>query len=242
MLGREKMVGGISEAGPVPEIKAPMVADTDESELRQRLRESPARALGEEFARHRLRLFRIVRFRLDPRLSSRLEPDDVLQEAWVAAHARIDSFLDDSTLSMFVWLRWIVSQTIVDIHRHHLGTQMRDAYREISADPRDLQRTTAASIANQLLARLSSPSQVAIREETARMLKETLESMDTIDREVLALRHFEELTNNEVAVVLNITPKAASLRYVRALQRLKKVLDFLPEFADHPDGSKPVLE
>ncbi|HWL09646.1 MAG TPA: sigma-70 family RNA polymerase sigma factor [Planctomicrobium sp.] len=213
-------------------------SESDETELRQRLRESPARALSEEFARHRSRLFQIVRFRLDPRLAARLEPDDVLQEAWVAAHARIDSFLDDQELSMFIWLRWIVNQTIVDIHRHHLGTQMRDAYREISADPRDLQRTTAASIAGQLLAQMSSPSQIAVREETARLLKESLESMDTVDREVLALRHFEELTNNEVAAALNITPKAASIRYVRALQRLKKILDFLPEFTDPPDDLK----
>lgn len=200
----------------------------DPPDLRLRLRESPARVLSEEFARHRSRLSRIVQFRLDPKLSARLEPDDVLQEAWVAAHARIDSFLDDPTLSMFFWLRLIVSQTVVDIHRHHLGAQQRDAYRETAAMTQDWKDSTAASIVSQLIGRFSSPSQAAIREETARALRTSLESMDAIDREVLALRHFEELNNNEVAMVLDITPKAASIRYVRALQRLKRILDTLP--------------
>lgn len=205
-------------------------SEAEPPDLRQRLRESPEQTLGQEFARHRARLYRIVRFRLDPQLAARLEPDDVLQEAWLAALKRVDHFLDHSDLPMFVWLRLMVGQTIVDIHRHHLGSQMRDAYRELTLSHRDLSHSTAASMVSQLLGKAASPSQAAVRDETARQLRDSLEAMDPIDREVLALRHFEELSNNEVAEVLEITPKAASIRYVRALQRLKRILDTLPGF------------
>ncbi|MBX3440870.1 MAG: sigma-70 family RNA polymerase sigma factor [Planctomyces sp.] len=207
-----------------------MTSETDPPDLRPRLRAAPEQVLAEEFARHRGRLFRIVRFRLDPQLASRLEPDDVLQEAWLAALRRIDHFLEHDSYLMFVWLRLVVAQTIVDIHRHHLGSQMRDAYRELTLNQRELSNSTAASIVSQLLGRVSSPSQAAVREETARQLRASLDAMDPIDREVLALRHFEELGNQEIAAILEISPKAASIRYVRALQRLKRILDTLPGF------------
>ena len=207
-------------------------------ELKRRMRQNPTQVLSEEYARHRVRLFQIVKFRLDPKVASRLEPDDVLQESWIAALSRIDSFLESSDVSFFVWLRWIVCQTVVDLHRHHLGTKMRDAYREITSGQRDLQRSTAASMIGQIVAALSTPSQIAIREESAKQIQDAVESMDEIDREVLALRHFEELTNNEVAVVLNITPKTASIRYVRALQRLKKTLDAAKDAVTGDTSSK----
>jgi RNA polymerase sigma-70 factor (ECF subfamily) len=207
-------------------------AEADPVDLRDRLRAQPEVVLGEQFGRYRARLARIVQFRLDPLLAARIEPDDVLQESWLAAVKRVDSFLQDESMPMFVWLRLMVGQTIIDIHRHHLGTQMRDAYREQSLNRNQLSHSTAASIVSKLLGHISSPSRVAVRDETARQLREAVEGMDAIDREVLALRHFEELSNTEVASVLEIEPKAASIRYVRAIQRLKKILDGVPGFND----------
>src|SRR5262249_10787313 len=124
--------------------------------------------------------------------------------------------------------RLIVGQTIIDLHRHHLGAEMRDAYREVAIRDVALSRSTAISMAARLLDRLASPSQVAMRHELSRQLETAIEGMDPIDREILARRHFEELTNSEVAEVLGIEQKAASIRYVRAVKRLKAILEELP--------------
>ncbi len=207
-------------------------------EIRSRLREQPEQVLAEEFGRYRGRLWRIVNFRLDPVVARRIDTDDVLQEAWMAALQRVPNFIENQALSMFVWLRLIVCQTIVDLHRHHLGAQMRDAYREASLGSLDLTRSTTHSIAARLLATVTSPSGAAMRSEVAEQLRLAIDGMDPIDREVLALRHFEELANHEVAEVLDIEQKAASIRYVRAVKRLGKILEQLPGFeAESDDGS-----
>ncbi len=204
--------------------------------LLARLKGGERQALAELFSMHRERLWRTVHFRLGRRLQGRVDPDDVLQEAYLAAADRVEHFAGDSSKSFYVWLRMIVTQTMVDVHRRHLGAQMRDADREVPIHGGRLPEATSSCMAIQLSGELTSPSQAAIREERARQLEEVLEQMDSIDREVLALRHFEELTNSEVAEVLGIQQKAASIRYVRALRRLKAVLLQVPGFSG--DGRK----
>ena len=198
--------------------------------IRERLRRGDTSALADEFSRQRERLWRMVHFRLDSKLAGRIDPDDVLQEAWIAAAQRVPHFLEQDDLSAFVWLRLIVGQTLVDLQRRHLGAKMRDAYREVSMNNPAFSQSTSISIAAQLLGNITSPSRAAIRDETAKQLEGAVEGMDPIDREVLALRHFEELTNSEVAQVLGIQQKAASIRYVRAVRRLKDVLGRVPGF------------
>lgn len=202
--------------------------------LRARLAIDAENVLAEEFMRYRNRLWRMVQFRLDPVVAGRIDSDDVLQEAWIAALQRVPHFIEHESLSMFVWLRLIVGQTIVDLHRHHLGAEMRDAYREVALPQHALSRSTSISIAARLLDRVTSPSQLVMRQELAKQLEVAIEGMDAIDREVLALRHFEELTNSEVAEVLGIEQKAASIRYVRAVRRLKHILIELPGHGDEP--------
>jgi RNA polymerase sigma-70 factor (ECF subfamily) len=203
-----------------------------ESELRARLALEPENVLTEEFMRYRNRLWRMVQFRLDPLVAARVDADDVLQDAWIAALRRVPHFIENESMSMFVWLRLIVGQTIVDLHRHHLGAEMRDAYREVALPLASLSRSTSMSIAARLLDQMASPSQLAIRQEIARQLESAIGGMDPIDREILALRHFEELTNSEVAESLEIGQKAASIRYVRAVRRLKTILHELPGYED----------
>lgn len=204
----------------------------NDSMIRQRMATDAAGALAEEFSRHRDRLWRMVDFRLDPALAGRVDPDDVLQEAWLAATQRADHFLKNESLSLFLWLRLIVEQTLIDVHRRHLGAKMRDAYREQSIHDPALSRTTCVSLVARLLGTFTSPSQAAVRDEEARRLREAIDGMDEIDREVLAMRHFEELTNAEVAEALGIQATAASNRYVRAIRRLKTILDALPGFSE----------
>lgn len=205
----------------------------EELELRQKLLATPEAVLAEEFTRYHARFRRMVAFRLDPMIAIRVDPDDVLQESWMSAAQRIPSFLSTDRMTFFVWLRLIVLQTIVDVHRRHLGVKKRDAFREVPIDG-DQSRNTSHAIARQLMGGLTSPSEVVMREESARRLNNAIESMEPIDREILALRHFEELTNKEVADVLGIQTKAASIRYVRALRRLKEMLGTLSTFLERP--------
>lgn len=210
------------------------MADTpsEDGGRKARLQSGDEQALAELFSLHRERLWRMVNFRLDRKLQGRVDPDDVLQEAYLAAAQRIGHYDGDSPASPFVWLRMIVQQTLIDVHRRHLGAQMRDAARETSIHGHDYSQTTFASLAAQLVGHLTSPSQAAQRAEMLSQLEEALAGMDPIDQEVLALRHFEELTNNEVAEVLGIQQKASSIRYIRALRRLRAILSQTPGFLD----------
>ncbi|SFI47409.1 sigma-70 family RNA polymerase sigma factor [Planctomicrobium piriforme] len=189
-------------------------------------------ALAKLFDHYRDRLWRIVQFRMDRRLVGRVDADDVLQEAYLDAEKRIEHFLHDSPESFFIWLRLIVNQTLIDVHRRHLGTQARDASRERSLSGGWSAESTSFSLSHHLLGEMTSPSQAALKAELAEQLNLALEGMGHLDREVLALRHFEELTNSETARALGISEQAASLRYVRAISRLRKILEALPGFRD----------
>jgi RNA polymerase sigma-70 factor (ECF subfamily) len=188
-----------------------------------------AEALVALFVRHRERLRRMVRLRLDRRLLGRVDPSDVLQEAYLDIARRAQEYLADPTMPPFLWLRFLTAQRLMILHRRHLGAQVRDAEREISLHRGAIPEATSVSLAHQLLGRMTSASQAAIRAELQTRLQVVLNGMDPIDREVLALRHFEELSNAETAQVLGLQKAAASNRYIRALKRLKDLLDALPE-------------
>ncbi|MBX3438874.1 MAG: sigma-70 family RNA polymerase sigma factor [Planctomycetaceae bacterium] len=199
---------------------SPAIDDHDEwFQLRRGGQEAVARL----FSQYRDRLERMVRFRMDPRLSGRVDPDDVLQEAYLEIDRRVQDYIDRPSVPVFVWMRQMTWQTLIDIHRRHIIAKARNVSQEVSRMPGP--GLTSASLAAQLVGHLTSPSQAAIREERLQRVRIALDGMDEIDREVLALRHFEQLTNNEVADVLGLQKAAASNRYVRALSRLKQTLD-----------------
>lgn len=206
-----------------------MPAETDPEivALIQRLQAGDTAALAELFDKHREKLRRMVHLRLDHRLGGRVSESDVLQEAYIDALKRIDHYFDKPDQPFFGWLRLIVGQRLADIHREHLA-QKRNASREV---PMNAGGTDSACLAACLLGNFSSPSNAANRNEVYGRLEQALNQMDPIDREVLALRHFEELSNTETATLLGILPAAASKRYVRALARLKVILESIPGFA-----------
>ena len=196
----------------------------DPSGLLRRLAAGDGGAAAELFAAHRDRLRLMVRLRLDRRLQGRLDPSDVLQEAYLDVARRAPEYAANPTLPPYLWLRFLTGQRLLQLHRQHLGAQMRDAGQEVSLYRGALPQASSVSLANQLLGRLTSPTQAAVRAELQLRVQEALNTMEAMDREVLTLRHFEMLTNEETAAALGIRKSAASNRYVRALRRLKEAL------------------
>jgi RNA polymerase sigma-70 factor (ECF subfamily) len=187
-------------------------------------------AWGALLEAHRERLARIVAFRMDPRLRGRIDAADVVQDAFLEASAhRADYFrAPPPHTPLFLWLRGVVSNKLLELHRHHLGTRMRDAKRELPLDRRTNADDTSAALCAHLTAGLTRPSVAAVRGEVRTRLAAALDEMDATDREVLALRHFEQLTSAEAAQVLGIQERAAAKRYLRALERLKQILAQMP--------------
>jgi RNA polymerase sigma-70 factor (ECF subfamily) len=197
-------------------------------ELLEAARNGDEAALAALVERHRDRLERMVQLRMDRRLQGRVDPADVLQEAYLALRGKFPQYSAEPPLPFFLWLRLEVGQKLVDLHRFHLGAQMRDAGQEVSLHRGPLPQVTSLSLAEHLLGKLTSASQAATRAELKLRVQEAINSMDPNDREVLILRHFEELSNAEAAQVLGIKPSAAVNRYVRALKRLKDVFQGMP--------------
>lgn len=181
-------------------------------------------AMAELFDQYRTRLRQMVKLRLDRRLQGRVDPSDVLQDAYLEASQRLAAYSTKEGLPFFLWLRLVVGQKLTDLHRHHLGVQRRDAGRDVSIYRGAMPEATSFALAAQLLGKMTTPSLAAMRTESKLKIQEALNSMDSIDREVLTLRHFEMLTNAETAQVLELSPAAASNRYVRALKRMKQIL------------------
>ena len=204
---------------------------SDSSETRQLLRraaEGDSERWGALLARHRERLRRMVALRLDQRLYGRIDASDVIQEAYLEAWHRLPEYLRQPTLPFFLWLRFLTGQKVLALHRHHLRREMRDAGREVSLYRGALPEASSAALAAQLMGHDTRPSEAALRVELKLRLQEALNQMDAIDREVIALRHFEQLSRAETAEVLGIRESAVSKRYVRALERLKGILASMP--------------
>jgi RNA polymerase sigma-70 factor (ECF subfamily) len=197
-------------------------------DLLRRAKAGDEPALAALFTHYRERLKRMVRLRLDRRLSGRVDASDVLQEAYLEVHRRFPEYAGDKSLPFFLWLRLVTGQKLIDVHRHHLGTKMRDAGQEVSLHRGALPQASSASLAAHLLGKMTSATQAAIRAEHKLLVQEALNSMDPLDREVLVLRHFEQLSNDETALVLRLKKSTASQRYIRALRRLKEILLSIP--------------
>ncbi len=191
-------------------------------DLLEKAKAGQPQALGELLENCREVLLRIIKFRMDPRLRSRLDADDIIQDAFIEATQRFDKFAEEQPMPFFLWLRFITVQKLYQLHRHHLGVQARDAGREVSIFAKPQPQATSAMLAAHLLGKHTSPSVAAVRAEQTRRVERALNAMSETDREILALRRFERLKNDEVAQLLNISKTAASNRYIRALERLQK--------------------
>ena len=204
----------------------------DSEDLLRRAAAGDQAALPALWERHRARLRRMVRLRLDRRLQGRVDPSDILQEAYLDLADRLPDYARDRPMPTYLWMRLVTGQRLAQVHRQHLGAAMRDAGREVSLYRGALPQASSASLAAQLLGRFTTASQAAIRAERQLQLQEILNGLDEMDREILALRHFEQLSNGEAAQVLGLSKTAANNRYIRALGRLRDLLEHVPGFLD----------
>ena len=188
-----------------------------------RARNGDAEALSRVLAALTPKLLRMVELRIDVAHLRRFEPADVVQDALVDGTRRFAEWCAQDRYPFHVWLRLLTAQSLARSLRHHVHADKRAAGRE---DDLELARTsvTAANAADWLLSSQTTPTEAAHRGETRERVLAALDELDELDREILALRHFEELSNDEAALELGIEPGAASKRFTRALQRMRPVL------------------
>ncbi len=193
------------------------ISEDDLRSLIDRARGGEEDAMSELFEKFRPWLKQMVRVRMNQHLHGRVDESDVVQDAYLEAARRFDEYATEPQAPFFLWLRKITGQRLVDVHRRHLGAQARDARLEVALHRGRAPLATSVSLAEVLLGGLTSPTQAAEKAEMRLALQDALSSLSQLDREILSLRHFESLTNGEVAEELDIEPSAASKRSGRRL-------------------------
>jgi RNA polymerase sigma-70 factor (ECF subfamily) len=202
----------------------------DTTELLRKAGGGDQQALDELIARHHDRLRRMLRLRLDRRLQGRIDPSDVIRLVSADVARRAPEYLARPVRPAYLWLRSVAGERLQAVHQEHLGTLAGDAGQELSLYRGSMPEANSVSLAARLLGRFVSAGEMADRAEKLIRLQEALNNMDAADREILALRHFEELSNDEAASVLGVSGAEALTRYVAALKRFKDVLSHVPGF------------
>lgn len=179
--------------------------------------------------RFHTRLRRLVQLRMDPRVTGRIDPSDVLQDTYIDAREQLPAYVADPKYPFFLWLRLLTGNRLNKLHRFHLGQQVRDVTREVPLMGGPMPEASSTAIAAQLLGHDSEPPERAARTEIYGRVVDAVNDLEPLDREVLTLRHFEQLSTTEIADVLGITLAAARKRYLRALTRLRAVIGSLSE-------------
>ena len=174
------------------------------------------------FTGYRARLRRMVDLRFDRRLRSLADPSDVLQEAFLQASRRLESYLKDPKLPLYLWVRFLAGQELLKLRRRHVGPPGRHA--QLSLDRGCVPSASSQDISETLISKESTPSDLAVREEQRRLIQDALDGLESTDREVLVLKHFEQLSTVEVATLLGISQPAVRQRHARAASRFRKAL------------------
>lgn len=181
--------------------------------------------VARELERYRDRLRRSIELRLDPRMRGRVDASDVVQEALVEAVGRFAEFDERQTGGLYLWLRYLAQQRLLQLRRYHLVAEKRSVRREVRLRTRQCE-TSCVALADYVVdSGIVSPSSACSRQETRRIVLAALESLPPLDRETLVLRYFEELSNTDTARVLGIKESTASTRFLRALGKIKQVLE-----------------
>lgn len=182
-------------------------------------------ALGDAIEQYRERLLAIISCHASERLKRQMSLEDILQEAYIEAYKRLDYLNDKPEISLLVKLRNIVIQTIIDRERYY-GAEKRNPNKEVY----DYLDDSQTNLLNNLADSITSPSKGMLRKERAIIVRQIIDNMQQQDKDIITMRHFEMLSNKDCAEILNITPNAATMRYIHAIQRLKELLEKISEF------------
>src|SRR6516162_919651 len=173
---------------------------------------------------HREPLRRMIGLRLDPALAARLDASDIVQDVLLEAHRRLSDYLRDPAMPFHLWLRHIAKDHVIDAHRRHRQAQRRSLDRERPIVPAGLADASSLELAGQFLDKEMTPATAAVRHELQRRMEQAVAALDEDDREIILMRHYEQLSNQEVAAALGLSEAAASMRHLRALRKLKASL------------------
>lgn len=210
---------------------------TDTKELLDRAKNGDDQAVERLLEQHREPLRRVVGMRLDPALARRVDASDIVQDVMLEASRRLRDYLNDPAMPFHLWLRHLAKDRLIDAHRFHRKAQRRSLDREQANRPPGWADASSVELIAQLIAQEKTPASAAVHEELGRRLNEAIAGLDETDREVILMRHHEQLTNQDVAAALNLTEAAASMRYLRALRRLRQELT-----GERSDGRRESFE
>jgi RNA polymerase sigma-70 factor, ECF subfamily len=187
-------------------------------------RAGDASAAGQLLDRHRDALRRMIQLRLDRRIQQRVDASDIVQEVMIEANRRLQSYLEQPTMPFHLWLRQMAQDRIIDAHRRHRGSIKRSVDREQAMVARASLDRSTIELAARLCDPELTPAAAATMHELQRRFQMALETMEDNDREIVLMRHFEQLSNQDVARSLELTEPAASMRYLRAIRKLRSLL------------------
>ncbi len=185
-------------------------------------------AVNRLMERHRAALRRLIQVRLDRQIARRVDASDVVQDVLLEANERLKNYLADPKMPFHLWLRHLAKDRIIDMHRRHRGAQRRSLDRERSLAAPQFADQSSFDLASQLAASELTPAAASIRNELQSRFLRALEQLDEDDREILLMRHFEQLGNAEAAAALDMSPAAAGMRHLRALRKLRTILGERP--------------
>jgi RNA polymerase sigma-70 factor, ECF subfamily len=193
-------------------------------QLLEEARRGEAAAVERLLTAHREPLRRMIGLRLDPALAARVDASDIVQDVLIEAHRRLQDYLKNPAMPFHLWLRHIAKDHVIDAHRRHRQAQRRSLDREQPIVPAMLADHSSYELAGQLVDGELTPASEAIRREMQRRLDAAIADLDEDDREIILLRHREQLANQDVANALGLSEAAASMRYLRAVRRLRAML------------------
>lgn len=200
-------------------------ASDDQTEtLLAAAREGDADAVNRLLEKHRVPVRRLVELRLDRKVQQRVDVSDVVQDVMIEASGRLDKYLSDPKMAFHLWLRQIAWDRIIDTYRRHRVSAKRNMDREqpmaVQAGPDHSTMELAVQLCDPGL----TPAAAATQREIALKVEEAIGKMNDQDREIILMRHYEHLSNMEIAEVLSVKPPAVSMRYLRAVRRLREML------------------
>ena len=185
-------------------------------------------AVNRLLERHRTSLRKMIQLRLDNRIAQRVDASDVVQDVLLEANSRLKDYLSDPRIPFHLWLRQLAQDRMIDMHRRHRGAQRRSLDREQSLESPQFADRSGFDLMGQLADHELTPAAASIRKELETRFRAALEQLEEEDREIVLMRHFEQLGNSEVAEALGLSAAAAGMRHLRALRKLRAVLNECP--------------